>query len=572
MSFCIPEEILGQHTAIVGKTGAGKTSTEKLIVEHVYDAGFRVCVLDTIKSDWWGITSNHDGTKAGLDFKILGGPRGHVPLHANAGKVIGQLVGSGKLRHSIIDMADFEAGGIQKFFVDFAPSLMRNAKGVLYLVIEEAHELAPKERAGFGQESMAIHWAKKLATAGRSKGIRLIVATQRVQSLHNAVLGSCETIIAHRLTTPADQEPIVKWLKANTTKETSEAVANSMSSLTTGKAWVCSGEAKFFKEVQFPKFRTYDNTATPTGDGTDVHVKTAPVDSDELKAIIGEAVKEALATDPKELQKEISRLKAQLAKQPIAASPVPVEPVSILTDEDRKLLNRVLEGGCDKVIESFEKLQAKQVECVADMKRFFEPIKQKLSVVERPHLTKYPAVLRNKPQTPRLIIQPRSEQPSTNGNGELNKAQRTFLTVLANRCDKTTTRNQLAVFSGYSATSGHVDNVISSLRTPGYLTGTTQALGITDSGISAIEPFDKLPTGQALRNHWKNHLESGPSKMLAVLEEVYPNEIGRDELAERSGFSVTSGHVDNCISALRTRELITGSKHSLKMSDDLFEE
>jgi DNA helicase HerA-like ATPase len=60
-------------------------------------------------------------------------------------------------------------------------------------VIEEAHEFAPKERAGIGAENMAIHWAKKLATAGRSKGIRLIVATQRVQALHNAVLGSCET-------------------------------------------------------------------------------------------------------------------------------------------------------------------------------------------------------------------------------------------------------------------------------------------------------------------------------------------------------------------------------------------
>lgn len=69
---------------------AGKSSTSKLVA-----AGHRVCVLDTVKSDWWGITAR--GTKPGLPFKILGGPRGHVPLHANAGKVIGQLVGSGKL-------------------------------------------------------------------------------------------------------------------------------------------------------------------------------------------------------------------------------------------------------------------------------------------------------------------------------------------------------------------------------------------------------------------------------------------------------------------------------------------
>lgn len=58
---------------------------------------------------------------------------------------------------------------------------MRHGKGVLYLVIEESHEIAMKEQSGIGNENMSIHWAKKLATAGRSKGIRLIVATQCIQ-------------------------------------------------------------------------------------------------------------------------------------------------------------------------------------------------------------------------------------------------------------------------------------------------------------------------------------------------------------------------------------------------------
>lgn len=313
-SYSIPTEALNQHIAIVGKTGSGKTSTEKLCAEQVVEAGFRVCVLDAIKSDWWGITSSASGKEPGLPFKILGGPRGHVPLHSSAGQVIGQLVGSGKLPLSIIDMADFEAGGLQRFFVEFAPALMRSARGVLYLVIEEAHEFAPKERAGIGAENLTIHWAKKLATAGRSKGIRLIVATQRIQSLHNAVLGSCETVIAHRLTTPADQEPIVKWLKANTDKQTQERVASSLSSLPTGTGWLCSGEARIFERVAFPKFKTFDNTATPTGDGADVAVKTATVDHEELRALIGDAVREAEENDPKALKAELARLRGGLQK------------------------------------------------------------------------------------------------------------------------------------------------------------------------------------------------------------------------------------------------------------------
>ncbi|MDB5618396.1 DUF87 domain-containing protein [Tardiphaga sp.] len=275
----IPASILAQHIAFLGKTGSGKTSTAKLAIEQIVraDPSARVCILDAVKSDWWGLTSSADGKRPGLPFVILGGPRGHVPLHDSAGKAIGDLVANGSLPLSIVDMADFGAGGLQKFFNDFAPALMKRMRGVVYLVLEEAHEFAPKERSGIGAETMAIHWAKKLATAGRSKGIRLMVLTQRTQALHNALLGSCDTMIAHRLTAPADQEPVKKWLKANVDKATYETVSASMASLKTGSAWLCSGEAQVTELFQFPKIATYDNSATPTSRSGEHAVKTAPV-------------------------------------------------------------------------------------------------------------------------------------------------------------------------------------------------------------------------------------------------------------------------------------------------------
>src|SRR4051794_1625154 len=142
---------------------------------------------------------------------------------------------------------------------------MRSKRGVLYLVVEEAHELAPKERSGFGAENMAIHWAKKLATAGRSKGIRMIVATQRVQSLHNAVLGSCETLIAHRLAAPADQDPILKWLKANADKETTDNVARSLSSSRPAQAGCARARRKFSSRSPFRNSRPMTMRQRPWG-------------------------------------------------------------------------------------------------------------------------------------------------------------------------------------------------------------------------------------------------------------------------------------------------------------------
>ena len=337
----LPAAALAQHIAVLGKTGSGKTTTAKLIVEREVAAGARVCILDPIKSDWWGLISSADGKEPGLPFHILGGPRGHVPLHASAGKAVAEVVSSGALPLSIIDMADFPPGGHAQFFVDFAAVLLRKMRGVLYLVIEEAHEFAPKERSGIGAETMAIHYAKKLATAGRSKGIRLIVATQRTQALHNALLGSCDTLIAHRLTTPADKEPVIKWLKDNATKEAMTEVSGSLAGLKTGEGWIYSGEAKIFERRQFPRITTYDNSATPTDDSVEHEVKVARVDQDKLRAIIGEAVKEAEANDPKVLRRRIAELERQIGK-PVAA-PAP-DAQAIAAAEQRGRLLGVSEG------------------------------------------------------------------------------------------------------------------------------------------------------------------------------------------------------------------------------------
>lgn len=317
----IPSAILRQHIASLGKTGSGKTSTAKLAIEQIVrdDPSARVCVLDPLKSDWWGLTSSADGKSEGLPFYVLGGPHGHVALHESAGKAIGDLVATGALPLSIIDMADFAPGGLQKFFNDFVPALMKRMRGVLHLVIEEAHEFAPKERAGIGAETAAIYHAKKLATAGRSKGVRMMVITQRTQALHNALLGSCDTIIAHRLTAPADQEPVKKWLKANVSKEIYDQVSASLSSLKTGSGWICSGEAQMAELVQFPKISTYDNSATPTGDTAEIEIKMAPVDRDRLRAIIGDAAKDAEVDDPAKLRAQIAVLEKQISAPSNAA-------------------------------------------------------------------------------------------------------------------------------------------------------------------------------------------------------------------------------------------------------------
>jgi DNA segregation ATPase FtsK/SpoIIIE-like protein len=45
-ALCIPEKILDQHLVVLGKTGAGKSSKLRHVVEHLLTHKKRVCVID----------------------------------------------------------------------------------------------------------------------------------------------------------------------------------------------------------------------------------------------------------------------------------------------------------------------------------------------------------------------------------------------------------------------------------------------------------------------------------------------------------------------------------------------
>ena len=86
-----------------------------------------------------------------------------------------------------------------------------------------------------------------------------------------------------------------------------------------GTAWVMTGGT--CEERHFPRIKTYDNTKTPDGSEPNQQVKTAAIDHDKLKTIIGDAVEEAKANDPVFLKKQIAELQRQLKAVPPPAPP-----------------------------------------------------------------------------------------------------------------------------------------------------------------------------------------------------------------------------------------------------------
>lgn len=569
----IPAAALAQHIAFLGKTGSGKTSTAKLAVEQIVadDPGARICILDPIKSDWWGLTSSASGKRAGLPFHILGGPRGHVPLHDSAGKAIGELVGSGALPLSIIDMADFAAGGLQRFFNDFAPALLRRMRGVVYLVLEEAHEFAPKERAGHEGENMTLHFAKRLATAGRSKGIRLMVLTQRTQALHNALLGSCDTMIAHRLTAPADQKPVKDWLKANVSEEIFEKVSASLAGLRTGSGWICSGEAQVAEMVAFPKIATYDNSATPTGNGQDLAITTAPVDRDKLRAIMGDAAKEAEASHIPTLQKRIRELEAEVAKKPapVAATP-PVtinaksEQITAAYDRGVKAAERSRHRQAKDVRRTVDSAAGKVANIIAaleDFKAGLVEIGNMMDLVPAP-IEAAPAAPSPSPVVRAVVrdtvraMERAAVMPAEGLTGPMQRILDALAWWRAVGVEQPA-RVQVAAVARYSATSSSFANPLSALRTAGlidYPNGGTIAL--TAEGAGRARAPDASPTTPELHARVFEILNGPRRRILEPLLAAYPEPMAREALAEASRYSATSSSFANPLSSLRSLGLI----------------
>lgn len=555
MTFSFPPAVLEQHSAFLGKTGSGKTSTAKLAVEQILrdNPRARICVLDPIKSDWWGLTSSADGRAAGLPFYILGGPRGHVPLHESAGKAIGELVASGALPLSIIDMADFKHGGLQEFFNTFVPALMRHMRGVVHLVIEEAHEFAPKERAGIGAENLAIHNAKKLATAGRSKGIRMMVLTQRTQALHNAVLGSCDTMIAHRLTAPADQEPVKKWLKANVDKTTFESVSTTLSSLKTGSGWICSGEAQVAELRQFPKISTYDNSATPTGDMADQQVKTAAVDRERLRAIIGDAVKQVESDDPGHLRAEIARLNSRMTNWAAHED----ASADAIAAADRRGYERGFWEAASQAKVAYETLK-EQVR--GTVRGFADSLVQNIAA-ETIEFTQSgsPVAPPSASPSPRPAAVPtgRAPTPAASGDGSLPGPQQRILNSLATwrRLGHDKPSNaQIAWLAGYSPSSTSYTNPRSALKTGGLIDyPMADHLALTAAGVAKAVEF-KL--NGSLLDFVLGNLPGPEARILTSIAHHYPRAVPNATAAEGAQYSPSSTSYTNPRSALRTKDLI----------------
>ena len=170
---------------------------------------------------------------------------------------------------------------------------------------------------------------------------------------------------------------------------------------------------------------------------------------------------------------------------------------------------------------------------------------------------------------PEMLETPRAKGgPKPSGLGSC--AMR-CLGVLKQRRGRLTSQVQIAIFSGYSITSGGLGQALADLRASGFVTGSRSHLQITSEGLAVAPDVEELPRGRALVTYWLSKLKGAKR---TIFEAVYAAGHGGfsdvEDLAASTGYSPTSGGVGQALADLRKMELI-GEGWPLRASVVFFE-
>lgn len=556
----VPLSVLNAHCAVLGKTGAGKSSLLRVIVEDLLRRGKRVCVVDP-KGDWYGLKLSADGKSAGFPVITFGDfvedKASDVPINEHSGRHIAELISSGN-RPCVIGFRGWMPGKMTRFWIDFASTLFNSKSGELYLVGDEFHNFAPKGKVMDPEAGKSLHWSNRLLSEGRGLGLVILIASQRPQKVHNDTLTCCETLFAMRVVHAADRGAIEDWIEGCGDKAQGALVLNSIAGMARGEAFVWCPEHGFGpKRIQFPMFSTFDSFAPPQLQKKISAAGWAGVDLDAVKEKLAKVIEEAKANDPTELKRENARLKRELEAKPKAFEPLPPKEVPILDAHAKDLLEKMINRTRAIEITSRESTETIQL-LLAELAKISANLQVIVRNADRAELRRTkPALMR---EVKRILHEPRAE---SNGESEPGKGAREVLKAAAQHTEGVTDE-QIAVLTGYKKTSRTTFK--QQLFSRGLLGRGGRGFVATQDGIDWLgNDFSPLPTGAELRNHWIGKLSGGELELFMIYVAHYPSEVSIEELMTATGYQKTS--VTTFRQKLSARNLIVGKAASPNLFD-----
>jgi len=608
-NLTLPLDAVTQTIAILAKRRAGKSYTMRRLVEQLFNAGQQVVIVDP-KGDQWGVRSSADGKGPGLAIVILGGERGDVPLEPGGGEVVAKLVVEERVS-VLLDVSLFRKHEVATFMTAFLENLYRLKAREMYrtpmmLVIDEADAIAP-QKPQKGEERM-LGAAEDIVRRGGQRGIGCVLVTQRSAVLNKNVLTQAQMLVALRTIAPQDLAAMNAWIDVHGTLEQKQTLMESLPSLPIGDAWFWSPgwptTTGIFKRVHVLPIETFDSGATPKSGEKRVEPKrAADVDLEALKRQMTATIEKAKADDPRELRRQLTDLKKELAHKEAMLADVDVrtkridEKLQRVTDRSARATataantelkadlvryRRALEAAMkilvkvkaiDFAVDSEDGQKALAAAVAEAVRQVTAPIEKRVTaLVSRVEVVKLAAkhaeegiaallaekidltvqvekrepftVAKDRPAAPRR--EPRARQAAENSDGTVKGAEQRILNALAELAAlgvEEPERVQVAFFAGYThLNSKGLVNALGALRTNGFIDYPTQGrVVMTAAGESHAQPADVPATADELRDRVVRMLGGASARILEPLIKAYPKPMAMQDLAAAAGY----GHLNS---------------------------
>jgi hypothetical protein len=534
---------------ILANSGGGKSYAIRRIAEQAVD-NVQVIILDP-EGEFASLREKYDFILAGKDAD--------VPVEVRSAALLAtKLLELDK--SAVIDLYELHPQERQRFVKNFCDALVNCPKSLYHpviIILDEAHEYVPE-----GKPSEATWAVESLASKGRKRGQRLVLASQRISKLSKNAAAECNNKLIGRASQDIDMKRAGDELGFSKEKLTQLRQLKPGEFFAFGPA--ISDEVI---KVKIGEVKTSHAKVGYKG------IKKTPPPSSVIKKVLGElkdlpeeAEKEAKTI--KELKEENANLKRQntnLLRHPFQKDLTPEEIekiampyVKILVDKTKKMnieimtLSQTLSKIKNMIPDTLPMIDLEGIFIVRPIpKNIFKTDVSKASFPIDAEVRKNGRI-----------------DSFDSPYKDMGKCEKAIYSFLAEDQSVIWSKTQVAVAVGYSQNSGGFNNAISKLAASQLISRGNGTLYIPEDAL--IEQDLIIEIDKSL-SKWSAKLGACSRKIWDAMLAHHPDELWtKEQLGSETGYSPTSGGFNNSISELSALGLIERVPGGVRINPELF--
>lgn len=538
---------------IQGAPGAGKSYLVRKLCEETY--GKVQQILLDVEGEFGSLRSIGD--------YILVGDDGDLPIDvATAGDLARKLR---ELRtNAILSVYDLSPQNRQAFVKAFLEALVESPKeswpDTVLVIVDEAQVFAPEVGKGGKKqkdEVSAKAAVEDLCARGRKRGLVAVLATPRIADVSKSAVSACNNKIVGLCGSKGDKKRAADELGFDEREQ-----LQSLGDLERGE-YYAKGPAisKTAIRVQIGKCRSKHGTELRTAKDR------APAPTHKVRSVLAKLAalqqqEKQEALDKDGLEKRVRELERQLKAATAGGLP---------PEKRQELVQQGYEKGKAEVYKLMNQFKNRLKQKLAEIGSIVDQIPENTGTV-----VQGPPALRtvSKPSSSAPALTMKASIPTrvmaVAGERKLDRCARAILNLLTNRPSEAFSQAQLGGWTEYSVNSSSFANALGALRSAGLIKG-SQELMLAVSQAEAIAALgDDYDSNFAPSlEGWKNKLEKAPRTFFTILLANAGHVLTKEQLAELSGYSVTSSSFANAIGELCSKKLAVRDAGGIRLNPEL---